>query len=70
MNGITRLLGRRRGSGDHVFTGAIGASRAIGVLRGGARQQQHGRKMHDAAEQGTAKQAARAATRIMGSSWR
>ena len=39
-----------------LFAGADAERRVIGVLRRGARQQQHGAEMHDAAEQQAAEQ--------------
>ena len=51
MNGIISLCGVGCGSGVTALTGAIGDEPRIGILRRGARQDQHRDEMHDAAEQ-------------------
>ena len=56
MNGSTASSGVGAGSGTMLLAGADGGEARIGVLRGGARQQQHARQVHDAAEQQAAEQ--------------
>ena len=51
MNGMTAFSGVGAGRATTVFTGAIGGQPRIGILRGSARQDDDGCKVHDAAKQ-------------------
>ncbi len=56
MNGISSFCGVGCGTAATALTGAIGVKPRIGVLRRGARQDQHRHEMHDAAQQRASEQ--------------
>ena len=57
MNGTMLFSAVGSGRGTMVLIGEMGVMPGIGVLRRGARQIEHGGKMHDAAENARRRQA-------------